>query len=97
MSSSFLGLRSDAENPPLSPEIKPSEATSSKIVNKRTVLIAAVIILALVILVIVLGALLGAERARQKGKFNIHWRPRKTVSRNHDPTSKPFALNQYRV
>ena len=65
-------LRSDAESPPLSPEIKKSSITPSKIVNKRTIVIAAIVILVLVILVIVLGALLGVERAKRKGKFKFN-------------------------
>ena len=63
-------LQPDAESPPLSPEFKKSDAkTSSKIVNKRAIIIAGIVILVLFILVIVLGALLGAERAKRKGKF----------------------------
>ena len=59
----------DEESPPLSPEFKKSgEKTSSKIVNKQTIIIAAIVIVILLILVIVLGALLGVERAKYKGK-----------------------------
>ncbi|KAJ7382213.1 hypothetical protein OS493_036246 [Desmophyllum pertusum] len=57
----------DEESPPLSPEFKKSgEKTSSKIVNKQTIIIAAIVIVILLILVIVLGALLVVERAKYK-------------------------------
>jgi len=49
-----------------SKESEPKE--SSTIVNKWTVIIAAILILVLLIVVIVLGALLGIERAKNKGK-----------------------------
>lgn len=62
-------LQKDSESPPLSPVMKKS--STSKIVNKRTIIIAAIVIVVLVILVIVLGALLGAERAKSKGRQNI--------------------------
>lgn len=58
-------LEKDSESPPLSPVMK--RRSTSKIVNKRTIIIAAIVIVVLVILVIVLGALLGAERAKSKG------------------------------
>ena len=61
-------LKPDSESPPLSPGFKKGGTTKSKIVNKWTIIIAAIVILVLIILVIVLGALLGAERAKRKGK-----------------------------
>ena len=71
-----IPLDEDAEIPPVSvyvsPEIKKSGTTpskSSKIVDKRAIVIGAIVILVLVILVIVLGALLGAERAKRRGKL----------------------------
>ena len=56
-------IEKDSESPPLSPVMKKS--STSKIVNKRTIIIAAIVI---VVLVIVLGALLGAEQAKFKGR-----------------------------
>ena len=56
-------LRQDAESRPVNPKDK-----TSTFVNKRTIIIAAIVILVLVVLVIVLGALLGVERAKLKGK-----------------------------
>ena len=56
------------ESPPFfTPEVK----KSSKTVSKRTIVIAAIVILVLAVLVIVLGALLGAERAKRKGKIKL--------------------------
>ncbi len=61
-------LRQDTESPPLSPDFKKSDTKNlTTIVSKRTVIIAAIVILVLLVLVIVLGALLGAERARHEG------------------------------
>lgn len=60
-------LKPDADSSPLSPG---DAKTSSKIANKRIIIIAAIVVLVLLILVIVLGALLGAERAKRKGKSN---------------------------
>lgn len=64
-------LRQDAESrPPLSLGFKERKAKApATFVSKRTIIIAAIVILVLFILVIVLGALLGAERAKNKGKF----------------------------
>ena len=56
-------IEKDSESPPLSPVMKKS--STSKIVNKRTIIIAAIVI---VVLVILLGALLGAEQAKSKGR-----------------------------
>ena len=64
-------LSKDDESPFSTAEVKKSSNTTSKIVSKRTIVIVAIITLLLAILVIVLGALLGAERARRKGKINI--------------------------
>lgn len=64
-------LRQDAENPPVIPGIQKRGTTPSKIVNKRTIVIGAIVIVVLVVLVITLGALLGAERAKRKGKLSF--------------------------
>ena len=59
-------LRESEESPPASPQFKRSSSRPiSVLVNKRTIIIAAVVVLILLIMVIVLGALLGAERAKQ--------------------------------
>lgn len=65
----FEPLEKDPESPPPKLGFKESERKeSSAIVNKRTVIIAAILILVLLTVVIVLGALLGTERAKNKGK-----------------------------
>lgn len=64
-----IPLGQSEDSPPASPGIKISRDTPSRVVYKRTIVIAAVVFLVLVILLIVLGALLGVERAKRKGKF----------------------------
>lgn len=65
----FEPLKKDPESPSTKLESKETEPKeSSTIVNKWTVIIAAILILVLLIVVIVLGALLGIERAKNKGK-----------------------------
>ena len=65
----FEPLKKDSESPPPKLGFKESERKEcSTIVNKRTVIIAVILILLLLTLVIVLGALLGLERAKNKGK-----------------------------
>ena len=66
-----IPLEQSEDSPPVSPGIKISRDTPSRVVYKRTIVIAAVVILVLVILLIVLGALLGVERAKRKGKFEL--------------------------
>jgi len=63
-------LRQYPESFPVKPEAKKGGATRwrDKIVNKRTIIIAAIVILVLTILVNVLGGLLLAEQAKRKGK-----------------------------
>lgn len=62
-------LRQDAESPPPSLGFKESERKASPtFLNKRTIIILGIVILVLFIVVIVLGALLGAERAKNKGE-----------------------------
>ena len=61
--------KQDPESPPPKLGFKEGERKEySKIVNKRTVIIAAILILVLLTMVIVLGALLGIEQAKNKGK-----------------------------
>ena len=63
-------LKEEKGSSPLSPGFKKTGLTkdSSRIINKRTVVVCCVLIFVLLILVIVLGALLGAERRKNKGK-----------------------------
>lgn len=78
-------LQKDSESPPLSPVMKKS--STSKIVNKRTIIIAAIVIVVLVILVIVLGALLAAERAKSRGKKVGESTPAPTTTTTPGPTT----------
>ena len=65
----FEPLKKDPESPPPKLGFKESERKeSSMIVNKWTIIIAAILIVVLLIVVIVLGALLGNQRAKNKGK-----------------------------
>ena len=65
----FEPLKKDPESPPPNLAFKEGERKEcSTIVNKRTVIIAVILILVLLIVVIVLGALLGVERAKNKGR-----------------------------
>ncbi|XP_022795785.1 glutamyl aminopeptidase-like [Stylophora pistillata] len=61
-------LKEEKGSSPLSPGFKKTGLTkdSSRIINKRTVVVCCVLIFVLLILVIVLGALLGAERRKNK-------------------------------
>lgn len=61
-------LKEEPGSSPLSSGFKESGLTkdNSRIVNKRTIIVCGILIFVLLILVIVLGALLGAERQRNK-------------------------------
>ena len=67
-------LKEEPGSSPLSSGFKESGLTkdNSRIVNKRTIIVCGILIFVLLILVIVLGALLGVERQRNKGKYQQH-------------------------
>ena len=75
----FERLKKDPENPPPKLGFKESERKeSSMIVSKRTIIIAAIFIVVLLTVVIVLGALLGIERAKNKGKSKCNANPKES-------------------